>query len=111
MSKEKQIEIIIDLLTEFDEMGFQPTILLPNNPEAYAKEWKEKLIKALQGYRKQSEGEWKKTTEPLGAHEVDCVECSVCGESWVLDEDFDYDVVKDFWSFCPNCGAKMKGGE
>jgi hypothetical protein len=61
------------------------------------------------GYRKQSEGVWKLTTEPLGAHEVDCVECSVCGESWVLDEDFDYDVVKDFWSFCPNCGAKMKG--
>ena len=61
------------------------------------------------GYRKQSEGEWKQTTEPLGAHDVDCVECSSCGESWVLDEDFDYDVVKDFWNFCPNCGARMKG--
>ena len=63
------------------------------------------------GYRKQSEGEWKQTTEPLGAHYVDCVECSACGESWVLDEYFDYDVAKDFWNFCPNCGAKMKGGE
>jgi hypothetical protein len=65
----------------------------------------------LENYRKQSEGEWKQTTEPLGAHDVDCVECSDCGESWVLDEDFDYDVVKDFWNYCPNCGARMGGGE
>ena len=63
------------------------------------------------GYRKQIEGEWKQTTEPLGAHDVDCVECSVCGESWVLDEEFDFDVVNDFWYFCPNCGAQMKGDE
>lgn len=56
-------------------------------------------------------GEWKQTTEPLGAYDVECVECSICGESWVLDEDFDYDVVKDFWNYCPNCGAKMDGGE
>jgi hypothetical protein len=63
-----------------------------------------------EGYRMQSEGEWKQTTEPLGCHDVDCVECSACGESWVLDEDFDYDVVKDFWNYCPACGAKMKGG-
>ena len=56
-------------------------------------------------------GEWKQTTEPLGAHDVDCVECSVCGESWVLDEDFDFDVVHDYWNYCPNCGAKMDGGK
>ena len=62
------------------------------------------------GYRKKKEGEWKQTIEPLGAHDVDCVECSACGDSWVLDEDFDYDVVKAFWNFCPNCGAHMKGG-
>ena len=61
--------------------------------------------------RQQSEGKWEQTTEPMGWHDVDCVECSACGESWVLDEDFDYDVVKDFWKYCPNCGAKMKGGE
>ena len=60
-------------------------------------------------YRKKIVGEWKQTTEPLGAHNVDCVECSACGESWVLDEEFDFDVVNDFWHFCPNCGAKMGG--
>lgn len=60
------------------------------------------------GYRRQKEGEWKQTTEPLGAHDVDCAECSACGDSVVLDEDFDFDTVNNFWHFCPNCGAKMK---
>lgn len=56
-------------------------------------------------------GEWRQTTEPCGAWDVDCVECSLCGESWITDEDFDFDFVKDFWNYCPNCGAKMDGGE
>lgn len=54
MSGEKQIDVIIDLLTEFDEMGFVPTTTVPD-PDAYAIEWKNKLIDALKGYRKQSE--------------------------------------------------------
>ena len=63
------------------------------------------------GYRKQSVGEWKQTKEPLGWHDVDCVECSACGESWVLGDNLDYDLIEEYWHFCPNCGAKMKGGE
>lgn len=55
-------------------------------------------------------GKWLKTTEPLGYRDVDCIECSVCHDSWVVDEDFDFDDCKENWSFCPNCGAKMKGG-
>lgn len=54
MSGEKQIEVIIDLLTEFDEMGFAPTTTVPN-PEAYAVKWRDELTKALMDYRKQSE--------------------------------------------------------
>ena len=54
-------------------------------------------------------GEWKKTTEPMGWHDVDCVECSACGESWVLDDSLDYDLTVEYWHFCPNCGARMKG--
>jgi hypothetical protein len=61
MSKEKQIDIITDLLIEFDEMGFAPTILVPN-PEAYAIEWKKKLTDALQGYCK---SEWISVDERL----------------------------------------------
>ena len=54
MSKEKQIDIIRDLLIEFDEMGFVPSTTVPN-PEAYAIKWREEITKALVDYFKQSE--------------------------------------------------------
>lgn len=54
-------------------------------------------------------GRWVKTEEPLGWQEVDCVECSVCHESWIANEDYGFDFL-DFWKCCPNCGAKMDGG-
>ena len=45
------------------------------------------------GYRKQSEGEW----EVFGLRNP---KCSLCRK---------YNIEKS--NFCPNCGAKMKGGE
>lgn len=56
MNTDKQaiMDNIIDLLTKFDEMGFQPTTTVPN-PEAYAIKWRDELTKALIDYRKQSE--------------------------------------------------------
>ena len=47
-------EYIIDLLVDFDEMGFAPTTLCLD-PEAYAIEWRKKLTEELKGYRKASE--------------------------------------------------------
>ena len=46
------------------------------------------------GYRKQSEGEWKR-------HKENCLHnvCSVCEHPHCRED-----------NFCPNCGAKMKGG-
>lgn len=55
-------------------------------------------------------GRWLKTVEPCGWDEDECAECSVCHESWIVDEDYRYDFLK-FWNYCPNCGAKMDGGE
>jgi hypothetical protein len=46
----KQIDIITDLLIDFDEMGFCPTTLCPD-PDAYAIEWRNKMTNALNGYR------------------------------------------------------------
>ena len=92
MSEEKQIDIITDLLIDFDEMGFAPTTTVPD-PGAYAIEWRNKLTDALQGYRKQSVGEWK-------AFGLCNPQCSLCHK---------YNIEKS--DFCPNCGAKMKGGE
>ena len=51
------------------------------------------------GYRKQSEGEWIWTENGNADYEKYWV-CSNCKE---------HDFVKS--KFCPNCGAKMKGGE
>ena len=54
-------------------------------------------------YRKQGEGEWKAdylSTRCLDGTDAPLyMECSLCGE-WATDP----------FSFCPNCGAKMKGG-
>ena len=54
MSREKQIDIIRDLLVDFDEMGFVPSVAVPDH-EAYAIKWRDKITKALEGYFKQSE--------------------------------------------------------
>lgn len=54
------------------------------------------------GYRKQSEGEWIKDSLV-----DDTAICSLCGYT---DCRFDYDQAKFGSKYCPNCGAKMKGG-
>ena len=96
--KQKQIDIITDLLTDFDEMGFAPTTLCPE-PEAYAIDWKNKLTNALQGYRKQSEGEWEIVK---GSHGKEIMVCTNCRHSQDLHSTFTY---------CPNCGARMHGAK
>lgn len=40
------VEYITDLFIEFDEMGFIPSTTCPN-PEEYAKEWKRKVLSAV----------------------------------------------------------------
>ena len=52
-------------------------------------------------------GEWLETQEPLGWRDVDCIECSVCHESWIMNEDSSIDDYECMWHHCPNCGAKM----
>ena len=56
-------------------------------------------------------GKWIETKEPLGWCDVDCVECSVCHESWIIDEDSSIDDYECMWHYCPHCGAKMDGKE
>lgn len=55
-------------------------------------------------------GKWLETQEPLGWCDVDCAECSVCHESWIIDEDLSIDDYECMWHYCPHCGAKMDGG-
>lgn len=100
MSKEKQIK-------EMEQIGSK----LPCDREDCSKclamnrrcndfLFAERLYNA--GYRKQSEGEWKRIGGDLGYVEM---ECSVCGYTDVFDDD------NEPHKFCPECGAKMKGGE
>lgn len=55
------------------------------------------------------QGYWKPTKEPLGVNEVDCVECSVCGKSWIIDKDLSAEELTQYWNYCVCCGAKMNG--
>ena len=50
------------------------------------------------GYRKQSEGEWIEHGNWAGSIEY---KCTACEETTFHAQ---------YYAFCPNCGAKMKGG-
>ena len=93
MSKEKQIGEMVKTVSacECDCL---------NCKTCYSWELCEALYNA--GYRKQSEGEWKPSDIPQEKYV-----CSVCGGAcWYYD--YQGDVAKS--RYCPNCGAKMKGG-
>jgi hypothetical protein len=92
----------LDYLESIDQKGLTDT-------EGKAKFIADHLL--ANGVIVQKQGEWKKTEEPLGWQDVDCVECSVCHETWILDEDFDFEFCKEMWKYCPNCGVKMKERE
>ena len=51
------------------------------------------------GYRRQSDGEWEKRTFIIFDSEKVGYNCSECNTTWDTET-----------KFCPNCGAKMKGG-
>ena len=88
MSREKQIEEIANVIYD--------------DPNAYDTYWRsncEQLAETIYnaGYRKQSEGRWTPRHKDTKAF------CTKCGALRDIE-------TQEFWSFCPNCGAKMKGG-
>ena len=66
----------------------------------------EKLYNA--GYRKQSEGEW---TKHLDEWDCEYAKCSCCGAEFYDSNGDDTITIDMFYKFCPECGARMKGGE
>ena len=95
LSREKQIEEMAKLI-----YGGRA---LSKSPSEVAK------VLYHAGYRKQSEGEWIltstfKSTFPLPVADL-YTACSVC--RWKPPK---YSADYKEYNFCPNCGAKMKGG-
>ena len=58
------------------------------------------------GYRKQSEGEWETETTNW-VYDVKRTYCSNCRKSAIFDS---FMGKYHLTNYCPNCGAKMKGG-
>ena len=56
------------------------------------------------GYRKQKEGEWVDKSADRDEFYTWTYRCSICGHRAIIEDEGDS-------HFCPNCGAKMKGGE
>ena len=88
MSREKQIEEMAKVIDEFTE----PLSARDIHKAEFSEQFAEALYNA--GYRKQSEGEWIKVNYTT-------MKCNVCGWAQSLSTQNKY---------CPNCGAKMKGG-
>ena len=105
MSREKQIEEMArEICSEYD-------CVIPCQSCAYygyanCRDVKsaEKLYNA--GYRKQSDGEWLASDVLRGDEDWKRYACSLCKHM----TDAYYKDVRDLSKFCPNCGAKMKGG-
>lgn len=53
-------------------------------------------------------GRWKSLQKNINWKNVDCAECSICGEVFVID-DIPFNDFKRIANFCPSCGACMKG--
>lgn len=95
MSKEKQIEEMAKDLCHTETCEIKKSGI-PCNHRCKAHIYATRAVE--KGYRKQREGEWK-----LG--KSGCMYfCSCCGYAAHPREE-------EEWNFCPNCGAKMKGGE
>ena len=109
MSKEKQIEEMAKIICAdsannglCEKCGFNKG------------RWKFKDAESIYnaGYRKQSEGEW--IDKFKGEFVNPIYVCSLCGKGTLLkphiNELGNIEMVSALSSYCPNCGAKMKGG-
>ena len=99
MSKEKQIEEMADV---YDRARLKARETLGSMNEGEAMWYSKAFYKA--GYRKQSEGEWVEKDDGFGGVYYDC---TACGCSWTT---IDGTPMENNMNYCPECGAKMKGG-
>lgn len=51
-------------------------------------------------------GEWLRADDDWNS--LTTIQCSLCGEEWCFETDDDVSLLN--YKYCPNCGAKMDGG-
>ena len=51
-------------------------------------------------------GEWLRSDDDWNS--LTTIQCSICGEEWCFETDDDVSLLN--YKYCPNCGAKMDGG-
>ena len=103
MDREKQINEMATDIGEKQEAGWVFVDNSEYTTDVFNKELAEHLV-VNKGYRKQSEGKWEK-------FEGERFICSNCAKVFGLGSTATIYDVKRVWKYCPNCGAKMKGGE
>lgn len=104
MTEEKQIEEMAKCCTYYHDGECLADALHPEKCDLMCEMFGVFTNLAKEDYRKQSEGEWIK--HPCS------YECTVCKEEFSVEGYAeDYDPITDYdLHYCPNCGAKMKGG-
>ena len=96
--KEQIEEMRKDLIEIFDEEYENRRLITPQNTA-------EKMT--AKGYRKQSEGEWIAKKEMYRTPSAKNYYCSNCEKNAIFDS---FMGTSRITNYCPNCGAKMKGG-
>ena len=111
MSKQK---IISDICPHYKEYGScekcrENDVFLDGEP-CYYECMANEIIK--NNYVKQSDGEWIDRHNGIFVNHI--YMCSVCGKGTLLkphiNELDNMEMIQALSPFCPNCGAKMKGG-
>ena len=52
-------------------------------------------------------GEWLRSDDDWNSLTI--IQCSICGEEWCFETDDDVSLLD--YKHCPNCGARMDGGD
>ena len=92
LSEEKAVEELARAMCPYSK----GSICRECSDECFYKDYAKRAVCA--GWHKQSEGEWIVKGECWKT-----LQCSSCGHTT--------DTIYDNSPYCPNCGAKMKGGE
>ena len=108
MSKEKQIEKMAHDICESRKANFADGCRVCNYHENRCLYQDIACALFKLGYRKQSEGEWLGDADGYadGEFVYDVWHCSECNHC-IDDGTDDADLLPNY---CPNCGARMKGG-